>query len=114
MDLDVGVQVAADLYDGGMPRREKVEARRRAQRLQCVDREQAAPARAQSIPPKDAIAKMTSIVEARQDHAKRNLEWAIETVKEARSSSADTSPPTPPSSTTTSNFSTPTPKPTST
>jgi len=36
----------------------------------------------------DAIAKMTSIVEARQSHAQRNLEWAIETVKEARSSSA--------------------------
>ena len=37
----------------------------------------------------DAIAKMTSIVEARQGHAQRNLEWAIETVKEARSSSAE-------------------------
>ena len=37
----------------------------------------------------DAIAKMTSIVEARQDQAKRNLEWAIETVKDARSSSAE-------------------------
>lgn len=37
----------------------------------------------------DAIAKMTSIVEARQRHAQRNLQWAIETVKEARSSSAN-------------------------
>jgi membrane-bound serine protease (ClpP class) len=37
----------------------------------------------------DAIAKMTSIVEARRTHAKRNLEWAIETVRDARSSSAE-------------------------
>jgi membrane-bound serine protease (ClpP class) len=37
----------------------------------------------------DAIAFMTSIVETREGHAKRNLEWAIETVKEARSSSAE-------------------------
>src|ERR671937_109048 len=44
MNLDVGMQVAADLCNGGMPRRAEVEARRRAQRLQGVDREQAAPA----------------------------------------------------------------------
>lgn len=37
----------------------------------------------------DAIAFMSSIVEARQGHARRNLEWAIETVREARSSSAE-------------------------
>jgi membrane-bound serine protease (ClpP class) len=36
----------------------------------------------------DAIAKMTSIVEARQGFARRNLEWAVATVRDARSSSA--------------------------
>ena len=37
----------------------------------------------------DAVAFMTSIVQTRQTHAQRNLEWAIETVKQARSSSAE-------------------------
>jgi membrane-bound serine protease (ClpP class) len=37
----------------------------------------------------DAIAFMSSIVQTRQTHAQRNLEWAIETVKDARSSSAE-------------------------
>jgi len=37
----------------------------------------------------DAVAFMSSIVQTRQTHAQRNLEWAIETVKEARSSSAE-------------------------
>jgi len=37
----------------------------------------------------DAIAFMTSIVQTRATHAHRNLEWAIETVKNARSSSAE-------------------------
>jgi membrane-bound serine protease (ClpP class) len=37
----------------------------------------------------DAIAFMSSIVQTRKPHADRNLEWAIETVKDARSSSAE-------------------------